>query len=184
MTELRPDPIAIDTEEPAHRPSKTQLKRRSAALHELGGELLRLAPDQLDWIELPGELVEALRLAQTMKRDGAFARQRKYIGKLLRGIDPAPIQARIAELALANAAATRSLHHIEAWRDRLIAEGTAALGEFMAEFPFADRTKLRGLIGSARREKQQQEPPRSARLLFKYVRSITENAGNQPNGDH
>jgi len=70
------------------------------------------------------------------------------------------------------AEARRDFHRLEAWRDRLLAEGDAALPELLAEFPGADRQQLRQLIRNAHRERAAQKPPRAARLLFRYLREL------------
>ncbi len=168
--------------QPAQRPSKSERKRQSSALRDLGSELLQLRPEQLDSMELPNDLFEAVNLARTMKRDGAFKRQTKYIGKLLRKMDHAPIEAKLAEIARVSAFATRALHRIEDWRDRLIAEGDPALDELQAACPQAERVRVRNLVESARREKECAQPPRSSRLLFKYLRALLESAEPPPGG--
>lgn len=165
-----------ESEQPAQRPSKSERKRQSSALRDLGGELLQLPQEQLDSMALPNDLFEALALARTMKRDGAFKRQIKYIGKLLRKIDHAPIEVKLAEITQVSASATRALHRIEDWRDRLIAEGGPALDELLAAFPQADRPRVRRLVEAARREKERAQPPTSSRLLFKYLRELLESA--------
>jgi ribosome-associated protein len=154
------------------RPSKSRLKRDAQGLQDLGSELLQLSEEQLGRLELPTELSEAIGLGRSLKDDGSLKRQRKYIGKLLRQVDSEPIRSRIEELTRASASATRALHQVEAWRERLLIEGDAAIGELMAEYPEADRPKLRGLIEAARTERLREQPPRAARLLFRYLREL------------
>jgi ribosome-associated protein len=89
-------------------------------------------------------------------------------------MDHAPIEAQLAEIAGESASASRALHRIEAWRDRLIAEGDTALGELMAAYPQTERPRVRRLIDSARLERERAQPPRSSRLLFKYLRELLE----------
>jgi ribosome-associated protein len=154
------------------RPSKSSLKREAQSLQDLGSDLLTLSPDQLARMNLPSELFEALRQGQSLKQDGSLKRQRKYIGKLLRQVDAEPIRAKLEELTHVSAATTRSLHRIEVWRDRLLAEGDSAIAELLAECPEADRPKLRSLVETARTERLRSQPPRAARLLFKYLREL------------
>ena len=163
------DPYLPESPQP---PSKSQRKREAHALEELGTHLLQLPAEQLARLELPEELLAALRLGQTLRHDGSLKRQRKYIGKLLRQLDADPIQARLDELTASSVANTRALHRIEAWRDRLLAEGDPALGALLAEHPAGDRPKLRRLIEMAREERLRAQPPRAARLLFKYLREL------------
>jgi len=161
-------------EEPEGRPSKTQRKRESAALQDLGGALVRLSREQLTRLDLPEDLYQAVVLGQSLKHDGSLKRQRKYIGKLLRKMAPEPIQAKLAEITRASAAATRSLHRIEGWRDRLLAEGDAAIHDLMAHYPHAERPKLRQLVETARLERDRGQLPKAARLLFRHLRELME----------
>lgn len=159
-------------ESPSDRPSKSRLKRDAQDLQDLGSGLLRLSADQLARLDLPTELLEAVRLGQSLKQDGSLKRQRKYIGKLLRQVDAAPIRAKLDELGEASAATVRALHRIEVWRDRLLAEGDSAIADLLAECPHGDRPKLRSLVETARAERLRAQSPRAARLLFKYLREL------------
>lgn len=153
-------------------PSKSQLKRDSQALQDLGEALLGLTAEQLGKLDLPAELLEAVRLGQTITAHGGLRRQRKFIGKLLRQIDAEPIRAGLAALQHQDASAVRLQHLCEAWRDRMLAEGDSAVDRFIAERPEADRQKLRQLLRDGRRERDAGQPPRAARLLFRYLREI------------
>ena len=88
--------------------SKTQKKREVEALQKLGASLIALAPAQLDTLELPGELLAAVREAQRIKSHEAKRRQVQYIGKLMRSLDPAPVRAALAQLNGRSAAAIHS----------------------------------------------------------------------------
>jgi ribosome-associated protein len=141
-------------------------------LQDLGEELMGLSAEQLSRMELPQELFEAVRLGQSITAHGGLQRQRKFIGKLLRGLDPEPIRARLADLRGESAEQTRLLHHCEQWRDRMLTDGDAPIDEFVGAHPEAERGKLRQLVRDARREQDAERPPRSARLLFRYLREI------------
>lgn len=79
------------------RPSKSARKRAAHAAQKLGEELIRLKSIELDSLSLPDELLAAIREAQRIQKSrGGLARQRQYIGKLMREIDLAPIEAAIA----------------------------------------------------------------------------------------
>ena len=62
-------------------------------------------------------------------------------------------------------------HLIERWRDRLL-EDPAALKAFAGEFPRADLQQIRAVTSNARREREQNKPPRSYRALFQLLRDI------------
>ena len=169
----------------AVRPNKSAQKRDSAALELLGEELIALPKDRLNALELPAELLEAVKLAQSIAgHHSGFRRQRKFIAKLLREMDAAPIRERLERHSHQSAKATHHLHVIERWRDRLLKGGDHDLNDLMAEYPDADRQKLRQLIRDARKEHQTEAPPRSARLLFKYLRELlADETENESNGE-
>ncbi len=74
------------------RPSRSARKRHAEALQRLGERLLALTPQQLQRIDLPPPLLEAVLEAQRLRSRSASARARQYIGRLMRGIDPLPIE--------------------------------------------------------------------------------------------
>ncbi len=55
-------------------------------------ELTQLTIHKLAALDLPEELLEAVLEAQRLRSRAALARQRQYIGKLMRQIDVAPIE--------------------------------------------------------------------------------------------
>ena len=79
------------------RPSKSARKRAAHAAQKLGEALIELKVTQLQTLQLPEELYAAILEAQRIRKSrGGSARQRQYIGKLMRDIDPAPIEAALA----------------------------------------------------------------------------------------
>jgi ribosome-associated protein len=152
--------------------SKSQLKRESHALQELGEELVELSASKLAKIPLPDELAEAIDLARKIKQRGGRKRQLQYIGKLMRKIDAEPIQQAMDALKNDSAKETARQHKLEQWRDRLVAEGDKALAELLDELPDADRQHLRQLVRNAQREAKQNKPPKSAREIFRYLRDL------------
>ena len=67
---------------------------------------------------------------------------------------------------------TAALHRVEAWRERLIADGDAALAELLAEYPHADRQHLRQLVRNASEERNRNKPPHAFRELFRELREL------------
>jgi len=153
-------------------PSKSQRKRDSAALQDLGAELVNMPKSKLAAIPLDEDLREAIALAQSIKAHGGRKRQILYIGKLLRGIDATPIREAIAKLDQTDAASVAHLHRLERWRERLLAEGNDALTQLLGEFPAADSQRLRQLIRNAQQEHAAGKPPKSSRELFRYLREL------------
>lgn len=82
-------PVAITPEE---RPSRSARKRHAWALQKLGVRLTLLKPAQLQSLGLPEELLAAVLEAQRLRSRAALARQQQYIGRLMRQIDPEPIE--------------------------------------------------------------------------------------------
>jgi 5-(carboxyamino)imidazole ribonucleotide mutase len=81
---------------PDDRPSKSARKRAALAAQKLGEELVLLKDAELRALDLPEALTEAIHAARRIRSRAAGARQRQYIGKLMREIDPAPIEAALA----------------------------------------------------------------------------------------
>ncbi len=153
-------------------PSKSQKKRDSLALQALGERLVELPPHQLDPIEMPAALREAIDAARTITARGGRKRQLQYIGKLMRNVDPEPIRAALAKLDESGLASRALLHHAEHWRTRLLDEGDGALGEYIEAHPSVDRQRLRRLVRDAHAERAAGRPPRHQRALFRYLVSL------------
>ena len=80
------------------KPSKSARKREYIALQKLGEELITLKESDLDSLPLDDNLRDAVLEASQIKAHGALRRQKQYIGKLMRHIDPEPIRAEMAKL--------------------------------------------------------------------------------------
>jgi ribosome-associated protein len=150
-------------------PSKSHKKREVEALQALGEELVKLPDAQFKRIELPEELRVAVADCRKITQNGALRRQKQYIGKLMRGIDPAPIQAQLDVFNGVSAAENARLHQAEKWRDRLIADNEA-LTLFLNNYPDADATRVRQLIRNARDDAARSKPPKAFRELFRVIR--------------
>jgi ribosome-associated protein len=149
--------------------SKTRKKALSHALQKLGVELVELSKERLDSMALPESLAQAIREAQRITAHEGRRRQMQYIGKLMRDIDPAPIQEKLDAWRGQSKAEVARQHGIERMRERLIADD-AALTEFAARHPGVDLQTLRVLIRNARREAAESRPPKAFREIFKVIR--------------
>lgn len=78
------------------RPSRSARKRAALAAQKLGEALLQLRPAELDALDLPETLRAALAEAQRLASRAALARQRQYIGRLMRDVDPGPLERALA----------------------------------------------------------------------------------------
>jgi ribosome-associated protein len=81
-----------EDEETSRPPSRSARKREAEHLQRLGVRLIGLRAERLQALELPEELLEALREARRLRGQSALARQHQYIGRLMRGLDPEPIE--------------------------------------------------------------------------------------------
>src|SRR5487761_1576 len=148
-------------------PSRSQEKREAEALQKLGEQLISLPKKQLEMLPLPDSLRDAIEQARRITSHGALKRQRQYLGRLMREIDPQPLRSKLDELRGADKAANARFHQNERWRDRLIVEGDAAFAEFLVQHPQADRQHLRRLMLDAASDAAAGRPPRHARELFR-----------------
>jgi ribosome-associated protein len=159
--------------EGAERPSKSARKRAAQAAQQLGEELVRLRDPQLVALELPETLLEAIRAARTISSHGGGARQRQYIGKLMREIDLEPIRAALAALAAVDARETERFKRVENWRTRLIGEGAAALEELRRWRPDIDMAQWQARVSAARDERARSgSGGAAARELFRALRAL------------
>lgn len=134
--------------------SRTDLKRESDELQDLGKELLSLRADLFARIGLPDKLVEALAEARRITNFEGKRRQMQYVGKLMRKLDDdtvAAVRTALQEQRSGSAAEKLALHLAEQWRDRLIAEDSAQ-AEWIAHHPGTDIQQLRALIRQARKD--------------------------------
>lgn len=154
--------------------SKSQRKRDATAAQQLGKDILSLSQEAQNSIELPDSLRSALDDARRIKKNSALKRQLQYIGKIMRHIDVEPIQEQYLKLTNHYDQDIKALHHLEKWRDRLLAEGDKALEELLNEAPDADRQHLRQLIRQSAKETKLKKPPKSAREIFKYLKTLFE----------
>jgi ribosome-associated protein len=139
-----------------------------SALQALGEALLNVGPARRAELDLPERLVEALDATQRITHREARRRQLQFIGRLMRGIDAAPIRTRLAQWADAPNAEKARLHAVERWRERLLAEGEA-LDRLCAEHPAADRARLAALVDAVHAERAHGQPPRAYRTLFRAL---------------
>ncbi len=72
--------------------SRTQRKNEDRALQRLGEQLTALSLAQLETMGLPDELRTAIEFARKIKSRGARRRQIKFIGSLMRQMEPGPIE--------------------------------------------------------------------------------------------
>lgn len=62
-----------------------------------------------------------------------------------------------------------AFHEVEQWRNQLLLGDQVLLNALVNKFVNFDRQHIRQLIRNAKKEQDQNKPPKSARLLFKYL---------------
>ena len=171
-------------------PTRTDLKRESTELQKVGEDLLTLRPDLMVRLELPDKLVDAVSEAKRISNFEGRRRQMQFIGKLMRLLEPAKLQAvrdALTEQHLPSAAETALLHQAEVWRDRLIADDDA-LGQWINLSPATDSQQLRALVRQARKDAKPEKAGealrhgRAYRDIFQLVReALTAHADHEAN---
>jgi len=156
----------------AMRPSKTQLKKQSHDLQDLGEALARLPDDKLAALPAPELLIEAVRQYKRTRSHEGRRRQMQYIGKLMRQADPEPLREAVAAMQVPGARETLALHQAEHWRDQLLNDDET-LTRFLEEFPGSDSQQLRSLVRAARKEgllPPEQRHGRAYREVFQFIK--------------
>jgi ribosome-associated protein len=167
------EPDQQDEDDAPERPSKSARKRAAQAAQDLGVELVRLREAQLAELELPEKLKEAIRAARTIKSRVAGARQRQYIGKLMRDVDPEPIRAALSARSQVDAQETERFKRVESWRDRLLSEGAPALEELRRWRPQIDAQEWAQRVSAAQAERARTGASGpAARELFRALRAL------------
>ena len=156
----------------AVRPNKTQIKKNMAVLFALSEEISELSATQLKFLELPENIYKAVVEVSGMPHKGARKRLLKFITGQLHKVDVEPILEKLARMKNKSADAVREHHIAERWRDKLIAEGNEGLTELLNEQPHADRQLLRQLLRNAQKEAEAAKPPKSSRLLYRYLKNL------------
>lgn len=160
-----------DDDEEELPPSKTKIKKQMHELQDIGEQLVALSKEHLAELDIPENLRDAIREVKRINKFGAIRRQMQYIGRLMRDIDPAPIQEKLAAWNGTSRQHVAWLHQVERWRDRLL-DDPEALTELLATYPNADVQHLRALIRNAVKEKELGKPPKNYREIFQVLRDM------------
>jgi len=151
--------------------SKSQLKRDSHAIQDLGKRLVALPADHLARIPLDDVVLDAIALAHRIhNKRSALKRHYQFLGKLLRARDTEIIFAALAEIDNESQHSIQKHHRAERWRDRIIEQGNEAIEALLAEVDRADRQKLRQLWRNHQHAKTDAKRVQHARLLYKEIK--------------
>lgn len=163
-------------------PSKSARKRRMLALQDLGETLVTLSEKQLAALPVSdARLLLAIRECRTIRSHSARRRQLQFIGKLMRELDPVPIERALQDLDRQHRSASAAFHELETLRDAVLSDGLPGIEKILARWPGADRQHLRQLLLQHEREQRGGKPPAAGRKLFRYLRELQE-AGAKPQG--
>jgi ribosome-associated protein len=95
----------------------------------------------------------------------------QFIGKVMRGIDTAPLVEALDAIRGVSARAVAREKMLERMRERLLAD-EQVLGDIATQWPGADLTHLRTLRRNALRETELNKPPRAFREIFRVLRQL------------
>ena len=150
--------------------SKSQRKREALASQALGESLATLAPSDLARIPMWPDLEAAVAGARGLER-AALRRQIRYIGRVLREGDAEPIAQALDTVRRPGRREAARHRRLERLRDALLGGDGEAFDRIREERPDLDFRKLRRLVTTARREREEDAPGNaSARRLFRFLR--------------
>ncbi|MBT8078737.1 MAG: DUF615 domain-containing protein [Gammaproteobacteria bacterium] len=150
------------------KPSKSAAKREYLALQKLGERLIGLSPEQLAQLELDGALRDAVRDAAKIRSHGALRRQKQLIGKLMRHVDPQPIQSMLDRMGRQDRQDKALFSRAEAWRDRIATEGRVALEAYCSATGGPD-AELQALLSELESTVSEPGRKRIRRRMFRVI---------------
>lgn len=158
-------------EELVIRPNKSQLKRESDALQQLGEQLTRATASEIKKCELPEHLLVAIKEYQRLpNKHGAMRRQLQLIGKMMRDLDEEAIERIHAQLNRNVEMEKRRFQRVEVLRDNLINGDSDVIAAVLAAHPQLDAQTIDQLVRQARKEAEEDFAPAASRKLFRYLR--------------
>ena len=150
--------------------SKTQLKKESHEIQNLGKRLTALSTEKLSQIPLDESVLEAIALARKIQnKRSALKRHYQFLGKLLRARDTEAIFTALAQLDQSSHIQIQRHHRAEHWRDEIIAKGIDAIEAYLVEQDNADRQKLRQLWRNYCSAKTDARKTQLSRLIYREV---------------
>lgn len=154
--------------------SKSQVKRDLHELKMLGEKLISLPDKQFINIPVSDKLRDAIVAARSMKH-GALSRQLKFIGSLMKDEDGSLIRSAMEKSQQPHKDEVNEFHELEQWRDNLLQGDQVLINELADKFVNFERQYVNQLIRNSKKEQSLSKPPKSARLLFKYLSELQDN---------
>ncbi|MFC3549965.1 ribosome biogenesis factor YjgA [Lysobacter cavernae] len=164
--------------------SRSQNRRDALEVLALGEKLVALTEAQLAKLPVPESLLPHIRECKRITAHVAHKRQLAFLAKQIRREDEDVLDVLRDALDEKGDAARRevaAMHRVEAWRERLLADGDAALAELLDTHPDADRQQLRQLVRNALEERKRNKPPRAYRELYRVLRELMLGGGESEN---
>jgi len=151
--------------------SKTALKKKAKDVHAFGKILASLTDKQIAQMELPENIIVAIKDLKNIKKSSAQKRQSLYLAKLLRGIDLSKAYEFVDQLKFESKSEIRKHHQAEVWRDKLIKD-VSNLTNLVNEMEGIEIQRLRSLVTNAQKEIKQEGLKKHQRELFRYLKEI------------
>ena len=151
--------------------SKTELKREAKNVHEFGKILASLTELQIAQIDLPENILDAIKDLKNIKKGSAKKRQSLYLAKLLREIDLSKAQDFVNQIKFESQTEIRRLHEAEYWRDKLISD-VSYLTNIIDKAQNVDIQRLRSLVINSQKEIKKQKSKKNQKELFIYLKEI------------
>ena len=161
-------------EEQNFEKSRTQVKNADRELQKLGERLLELRDDQLSRLDIPQELMEAVREARQIRSKQAKQRQIQYIGALMRTVDPEPLVKAFELMETGRSPRPAVVSKQTRWLEKLIGGDDALLEEIARLYPGSDRQKLRQLTRNARKSLNSPTAAKQSRALLAYLTELSQ----------
>ena len=151
--------------------SKTELKREAKNVHEFGNILASLTELQIAQIDLPENILDAIKDLKNIKKGSAKKRQSLYLAKLLREIDLSKAQDFVNQIKFESQTEIRRIHEAEYWRDKLISD-VSNLTNIIEKAQNVDIQRLRSLVINSQKEIKNQKSKKNQKELFIYLKEI------------
>ena len=167
-------------------PSRSEQRRAALEVLDLGAQLVALSDAQLAKLPIPESLLPHIRECKRITSHIAHKRQLQFLAKQMRREDDETLEAIRDALDEKGETARRevaAMHRVEAWREKLIDGGDAALAELLDEHPQADRQHLRQLVRNAIEERNRNKPPRAFRELYQELRVVLLGDANEDDAE-
>lgn len=164
-------------------PSRSAQRRAALDVLALGQKLSTLTDAQLARLPIPEGLLPHIVETRRITSHVAHKRQLAFLAKQMRREGEETLDAIRDALDEHGDSARREtalMHRAEALRERLLADGDAALAELLDAHPHADRQHLRQLVRNALDERHRNKPPHAFRELYRALRELlAQDAGGE-----